>query len=499
MLYYSESSKRYKSRRGTRTQLRHRNNLLRKNSSRVLKKIPTNESYQIQYTYLSIASNFSNYLPNDNSRQISRDVKGDDPSTDAHKKLCSSIRGEVGEKIEKEKKREREKEKERGEKWEGKKERTRSKFPCLFLLDSFSLLGWSFVASRLRETQVREKKGGRGRVKRCGKGRNTKHKKRILVDTSSSSSSCLATLLFNVLPREERSSSPSCENTPPPLVCVYRSHNARQFSRSWSHTRSIEISPDEPQTLWDGWRQINPLFAQKRGVAPPERRNNWAIRCRRIRTGFSRKPSKDCDYACNWKIRRSEHWSRYETTDRIGAKVTTKRGRRDDWRTQTDSNAVASRFSRGAATLHVPTPLVEGAHARSVRLRLVSLPFASFPSLLASSDSFHPPSFPFRAVCLSFRRVSWRIRKREMEKRGGIREGERLSRIFLFFSRFDARSEGVKKEETKEREIVFWKRKKKEKKILWNSFCFILFSYFFSFLAPYRRVLLFVRSVFREN
>lgn len=115
MLYYSESSKRYKSRR-TRTQLRHRNNLLRKNSSRVLKKIPTNESYQIQYTYLSIASNFSNYLPNDNSRQISRDVKGDDPSTDAHKKLCSSIRGEVGEKIEKEKKREREKEKERGEK-----------------------------------------------------------------------------------------------------------------------------------------------------------------------------------------------------------------------------------------------------------------------------------------------------------------------------------------------------------------------------------------------
>lgn len=53
-----------------------------------------------------------------------------------------------------------------------------------------------------------------------------------------------------------------------------------------------------------------------------------------------------------------------------------------------------------------------------------------------------------------------------MEKRGGIREGERLSRIFLFFSRFDARSEGGKKEETKEREIVFWKRKKKEKKIL---------------------------------
>lgn len=352
-----------------------------------------------------------------------------------------------------------------------------------------------------RNTGAR-KKGGRGRVKRCGKGRNTKHKKRILVDTSSSSSSsCLATLLFNVLPREERSSSPSCENTPPPLVCVYRSHNARQFSRSWSHTRSIEISPDEPQTLWDGWRQINPLFAQKRGVAPPERRNNWAIRCRRIRTGFSRKPSKDCDYACNWKIRRSEHWSRYETTDRIGAKVTTKRGRRDDWRTQTDSNAVASRFSRGAATLHVPTPLVEGAHARSVRLRLVSLPFASFPSLLASSDSFHPPSFPFRAVCLSFRRISWRIRKREMEKRGGIREGERNDcREYFFFFLVSTRvAKGVKKEETKEREIVFWKRKKKEKKILWKSFCFVLFSYFFSFLAPYRRVLLFVRSVFREN
>lgn len=480
MLYYSESSKRCKSRRGTRTQLRHRNrnNLLQKNSS--IKKIPTNESYQIQYTYLSIASNFSNYLPNDNSRQISRDVKGDDPSTDAHKKLCSSIRGEVGEKIEKEKKREREKEKERGEKWEGKKERTRSKFPCLFLLDSFSLLGWSFVASRLREIQVREKKGGRGRVKRCGKGRNTKHKKRILVDTSSSSSSCLATLLFNVLPREERSSSPSCENTPPPLVCVYRSHNARQFSRSWSHTRSIEISPDEPQTLWDGWRQINPLFAQKRGVAPPERRNNWAIRCRRIRTGFSRKPSKDCDYACNWKIRRSEHWSRYETTDRIGAKVTTKRGRRDDWRTQTDSNAVASRFSRGAATLHVPTPLVEGAHARSVRLRLVSLPFASFPSLLASS--FHPPSFPFRALCLSFRRiVSWRIRKREMEKRGGIREGERndCRESFLFFSRFNARSEGGKERGDEGERNCFLEKEEEGEENLVKIFLFYTFFLFF--------------------
>lgn len=330
-----------------------------------------------------------------------------------------------------------------------------------------------------RNTGAR-KKGGRGRVKRCGKGRNTKHKKRILVDTSSSSSSsCLATLLFNVLPREERSSSPSCENTPPPLVCVYRSHNARQFSRSWSHTRSIEISPDEPQTLWDGWRQINPLFAQKRGVAPPERRNNWAIRCRRIRTGFSRKPSKDCDYACNWKIRRSEHWSRYETTDRIGAKVTTKRGRRDDWRTQTDSNAVASRFSRGAATLHVPTPLVEGAHARSVRLRLVSLPFASFPSLLASSDSFHPPSFPFRAVCLSFRRVSWRIRKREMEKRGGIREGERLSRIFLFFSRFDARSEGGKERGDEGERNCFLEKEEEGEENLVKIFLFYTFFLFF--------------------
>lgn len=496
MLYYSESSKRYTSRRGTRTQLRHRNNLLRKNSSRVLKKIPTNESYQIQYTYLSIASNFSNYLPNDNSRQISRDVKGDDPSTDAHKKLCSSIRGEVGEKIEKEKKREREKEKERGEKWEGKKERTRSKFPCLFLFDSFSLLGWSFVASRLRETQVREKKGGRGRVKRCGKGRNTKHKKRILVDTSSSS--CLATLLFNVLPREERSSSPSCENTPPPLVCVYRSHNARQFSRSWSHTRSIEISPDEPQTLWDGWRQINPLFAQKRGVAPPERRNNWAIRCRRIRTGFSRKPSKDCDYACNWKIRRSEHWSRYETTDRIGAKVTTKRGRRDDWRTQTDSNAVASRFSRGAATLHVPTPLVEGAHARSVRLRLVSLPFASFaPRLFRFFPSpIFSVSSPVSFVSKGFVKDQKERDGEERRNKGGRTIVTNISFFFLVSTRV---AKGVKKEETKEREIVFWKRKKKEKKILWKSFCFILFSYFFSFLAPYRRVLLFVRSVFREN
>lgn len=89
--------------------------------------------------------------------------------------------GKSGKKIEKEKKREREKEKERGEKWEGKKERTRSKFPCLFLLDSFSLLGWSFVASRLRETQVREKKGG-------GEGWNDVEKGEIPSTRSESSS-----------------------------------------------------------------------------------------------------------------------------------------------------------------------------------------------------------------------------------------------------------------------------------------------------------------------
>lgn len=143
-----------------------------------------------------------------------------------------------------------------------------------------------------------------------------------------------------------------------------------------------------------------------------------------------------------------------KTTDRIGAKVTTKRGRRDDWRTQTDSNAVASRFSRGAATLDVPTPLVEGAHARSVRLRrprLVSLPFASFhlassslpilsipPRILISSLSSlafrSVPFLPFR-VRLPFRRVSFRrVRKREMEKGGGMRERNSCRESFFFFS-----------------------------------------------------------------
>lgn len=66
-----------------------------------------------------------------------------------------------------------------------------------------------------------------------------------------------------------------------------------------------------------------------------------------------------------------------------------------------------------------------------------------------------------------------------MEKRGGIREGERLSRIFLFFSRFDARSEGVKKEETKEREIVFLEKEEEGEENLVKIFLFCTFFLFF--------------------
>lgn len=252
-----------------------------------------------------------------------------------------------------------------------------------------------------------------------------------------------------------------------------------------------------------------------------------------------------------------------KTTDRIGAKVTTKRGRRDDWRTQTDSNAVASRFSRGAATLDVPTPLVEGAHARSVRLRpprLVSLPFASFhlassslpilsippriPISSLSSLAFRSvPFLPFR-VRLPFRRVSFRREREKWRRVEGWGRNERNScrESFFFFSlvswikthrkrrrrekfffwkkrkkKWKKKNERnmnatVVKRRWKKREIlssslIYSSVKKKKKKSgsrkmneirmqqLWKSFCFI----FFSFLVPYRRVLLFVRSVFREN
>lgn len=222
--------------------------------------------YNIRYNIY-----FSNYLPSANSRQISRDVKGDDPSTDAHKKLDSK-RGEVEEKIEKEKKRERERKREGKKGWR--------KFPCFFLLDSFSLLGWSFdaVASRLRETQVREKKRGGGRedVKWRGKGRNTKHKKRILVDTSSSSLSssrdvtiqCASSRGTILLPFLWKHSSSSV------CVCVSTDRTTRDNSRSWSHTRSIDkFSPDKPVNCVEGGGRPKSTpfsFAQKRGVVSPE-------------------------------------------------------------------------------------------------------------------------------------------------------------------------------------------------------------------------------------
>lgn len=69
---------------------------------------------------------------------------------------------------------------------------------------------------------------------------------------------------------------------------------------------------------------------------------------------------------------------------------TAMRGRRDGWRTQTDSNAVVPWFSRRAATPNVPTLLVEGAHDRSCRF--VCLPFRplSFLAILRRARSYPP-------------------------------------------------------------------------------------------------------------
>ena len=71
------------------------------------------------------------------------------------------------------------------------------------------------------------------------------------------------------------------------------------------------------------------------------------------------------------------------------AQVTAVRGRRDDWRTQTDSNAVVPRFSRRAATLNVPTPLVEGAHGRSCRFVCVAFHPSPFLAILRRARSVH--------------------------------------------------------------------------------------------------------------
>lgn len=56
----------------------------------------------------------------------------------------------------------------------------------------------------------------------------------------------LATLLFNVLPREERSSSPSCENTLPPLyvcVCLPIAQRAIILALDLTLDRSINFLP----------------------------------------------------------------------------------------------------------------------------------------------------------------------------------------------------------------------------------------------------------------
>lgn len=157
-------------------------------------------------------------------------------------------------------------------------------------------------------------------------------------------------------------------------------------------SHSIEISPDK--LCGTEGDQINPLFCTKawRKSSPSERRNNSMILYKNSldpSPAMAQRVFQENRRKITRRIRRLVDPSigdAHGTKRRIesGAKVTTKRGRRDDWRTQTDSNAVASRFSRGAATLDVPTPLVEGAHARSVRLPLVSSRFLSLLFLLSS-------------------------------------------------------------------------------------------------------------------
>lgn len=86
------------------------------------------------------------------------------------------------------------------------------------------------------------------------------------------------------------------------------------------------------------------------------------------------------------------------------AQATAMRGRRDDWRTQTDSNAVVPRFSRRAATLNVPTPLVEGAHGRSCRFVCVAFRPSPFLAILRRARSVHRDAPRRDASPLSFSR-----------------------------------------------------------------------------------------------
>lgn len=66
-----------------------------------------------------------------------------------------------------------------------------------------------------------------------------------------------------------------------------------------------------------------------------------------------------------------------------------------------------------------------------------------------------------------------------MEKRGGIREGERLSRIFLFFSRFDARSEGDKERRDEGERNCFLEKEEEGEENFVKLFLFYTFFLFF--------------------
>lgn len=90
-----------------------------------------------------------------------------------------------------------------------------------------------------------------------------------------------------------------------------------------------------------------------------------------------------------WPLTSVPRYMRYSRMNEESAQVTAMRGRRDDWRTQTDSNAVVPRFSRRAATLNVPTPLVEGAHSRSCRFVCVAFRPSPFLAILRRARSVH--------------------------------------------------------------------------------------------------------------
>lgn len=274
---------------------------------------------------------------------------------------------------------------------------------------------------------MREKKEGE-RVKRRGKGRNTKHKGSKTHGSVSSSTRRrrrLATLLFNALPREERSSSLSCENTPPPLcVCVSTDRTTRllislSFDRNFSRNKlsSVWKNSAKNPTLWfctNAWRCV--AFSLS---SPRERRSNSNViienskRCSSLPSkGFKARERLQLRELELKNVRGSEHWRcsrKYESA-----------------RKSPRSEDVAT--TGGRRLTRTPSPL--GFHAaprRSTSRRrssraLVPCAFVSFRlvssrsllGLFFSSDSFHPPrpppSFPLPVVSSHLSSVSFLIR-----------------------------------------------------------------------------------------